>query len=132
LSIKKTSAKSLKPGSYVVIDGEPCRVTSIEKSKPGKHGSAKANITAIGFFDNRKRNVIMPADRMVDVPIIDKRSATVIAEMGERYTLMDTETYETYDIKKPQDPEISSKMDLNKEVEVWELMGERVITRVKS
>ncbi len=132
MSIKKTSAKSLKPGSYVVIDGEPCKVTSIEKSKPGKHGSAKANITAIGFFDNRKRNVIMPADRMVDVPIIDKRSATVIAEMGERYTLMDTETYETYDIKKPADPEIASKMELNKEVEVWELMGERVITRVKN
>ncbi|TFG12104.1 translation initiation factor IF-5A [Candidatus Thorarchaeota archaeon] len=132
MSIKKTSAKSLKPGSYFVIDGEPCKVTNIEKSKPGKHGSAKANITAIGFFDNRKRNVIMPADRMVDVPIIDKRSATVIAEMGERFTLMDTETYETYDIKKPTDPEIASKMELNKEVEVWELMGERVITRVKS
>lgn len=115
-----------------MIDGEPCKVTNIEKSKPGKHGSAKANITAIGFFDNRKRNVIMPADRMVDVPIIDKRSATVIAEMGERFTLMDTETYETYDIKKPTDPEIASKMELNKEVEVWELMGERVITRVKS
>jgi len=61
-----------------LIDGEPCRVISVEKSKPGKHGSAKANITAVGFFDNRKRNVIMPADRQVDVPLIDKRSATII------------------------------------------------------
>ncbi|MFW9844582.1 MAG: translation initiation factor IF-5A, partial [Candidatus Thorarchaeota archaeon] len=75
MSIKKSDAKSLKPGSYFLIEGEPCRVVSIEKSKPGKHGAAKANIVAIGFFDNRKRNVIMPADRMVDVPIIDKRSA---------------------------------------------------------
>ncbi|TFF95176.1 translation initiation factor IF-5A, partial [Candidatus Thorarchaeota archaeon] len=82
MSIKKSEAKSLKPGSYFLIEGEPCKVISIEKSKPGKHGSAKANITAVGFFDSRKRNVIMPADRMVDVPLIDKRSATIIADTG--------------------------------------------------
>ncbi|MHA1216500.1 MAG: translation initiation factor IF-5A, partial [Candidatus Thorarchaeota archaeon] len=77
MSIRKTEAKTLKPGSYFIIDGEPCRVVSIEKSKPGKHGAAKANIVAIGFFDGRKRNAIMPADRMVDVPVIDKKSATI-------------------------------------------------------
>lgn len=131
MSIKKSEAKSLKPGSYFLIDGEPCRVLSVEKSKPGKHGSAKANITAVGFFDNRKRNVIMPADRMVDVPLIDKRSATVIAEVGENYSLMDTETYETYEIPKPADEDIASKIELNVEVEVWDVMGRRVITRVK-
>ncbi|MFW9959597.1 MAG: translation initiation factor IF-5A, partial [Candidatus Thorarchaeota archaeon] len=70
MSIKKAEAKSLKPGSYMLIDDEPCRVVSMDKSKPGKHGAAKANIIAVGFFDNRKRNVIMPADRMVDVPVI--------------------------------------------------------------
>ncbi len=131
MSIKKSEAKGLKPGSYFLIDGEPCRVLSVEKSKPGKHGAAKANITAVGFFDNRKRNVIMPADRMVDVPLIDKRSATVIAEVGENYSLMDTETYETYEIPKPADEEIASKIELNVEVEVWDVMGRRVITRVK-
>jgi translation initiation factor 5A len=132
VSIKKSEAKGLKPGSYFLIDGEPCRVLSVEKSKPGKHGAAKANITAVGFFDNRKRNVIMPADRMVDVPLIDKRSATIIADTGEGYSLMDTETYETYDIPKPADPEIASKIELNVEVEVWDVMGRRVITRVKT
>lgn len=132
MSIKKTDAKSLKPGSYFLIEGEPCRVVSIEKSKPGKHGAAKANIVAIGFFDNRKRNVIMPADRMVDVPIIDKRSATVITDMGENYSLMDTETFETYEVVKPTDEEIASKIELNVEVEIWDVMGKKVITRVKT
>lgn len=131
MSIKKSEAKSLKPGTYFLIEGEPCKVISIEKSKPGKHGSAKANITAVGFFDNRKRNVIMPADRMVDVPLIDKRSATVIADTGDNYSLMDTETYETYEIPKPTDEEIASKIELNVEVEIWDVMGRRVITRVK-
>lgn len=132
MSIKKSEAKSLKPGSYFLIDGEPCRVVSIEKSKPGKHGAAKANIVAIGFFDNRKRNVIMPADRMVDVPLIDKRSATVITDMGESYSLMDSETFETYEVPKPTDEEIASKIDLNVAVEVWDVMGQKIIYRVKT
>jgi translation initiation factor 5A len=132
VSIKKSEAKTLKPGSYFLIEGEPCRVVSIEKSKPGKHGAAKANIVAIGFFDNRKRNVIMPADRMVDVPLIDKRSATVITDMGETYSLMDSETFETYEVPKPTDEEIASKIELNVAVEVWDVMGQKVITRVKT
>jgi len=132
MSIKKSEAKSLKPGSYFLIEGEPCRVISIEKSKPGKHGAAKANIVAIGFFDNRKRNVIMPADRMVDVPLIDKTSATVIADMGETYSLMDSETFETYEVPKPTDEEIASKIELNVAVEVWNVMDQKVITRVKT
>ncbi|MFW9832849.1 MAG: translation initiation factor IF-5A [Candidatus Thorarchaeota archaeon] len=132
MSIKKSEAKSLKPGAYFLIEGEPCKVVSIEKSKPGKHGAAKANITAIGFFDNRKRNVIMPADRMVDIPLIDKTSATVIADMGETYSLMDSETYETYEVPKPTDEEIASKIELNVAVEVWNVMGRKIITRVKT
>jgi len=132
VSIKKSEAKSLKPGAYFLIDGEPCRVISIEKSKPGKHGSAKANIVAVGFFDNRKRNVIMPADRMVDVPLIDKTSATVIADMGETYSLMDSETYETYEVAKPTDEEIAAKIELNVAVEVWNVMDIRIIVRVKT
>jgi len=132
VSIKKSEAKSLKPGGYFLIEGEPCRVISIEKSKPGKHGSAKANIVAVGFFDNRKRNVIMPADRMVDVPLIDKTSATVIADMGESYSVMDSDTYETYEVPKPADEEIAEKIELNVAVEVWNVMDIKRIVRVKT
>ncbi|TXT57689.1 MAG: Translation initiation factor 5A [Candidatus Thorarchaeota archaeon] len=131
LSIRKTDAKSLKPGSYFIIDEEPCKVVSVEKSKPGKHGSAKANIMAIGFFDGRKRNVIMPVDRMVDVPVIDKRSATVIADLGDNLQLMDSDTYETYEVPRPKDEEMAAKIELNVGVEVWDLMGRKIITRVK-
>jgi translation initiation factor 5A len=132
VSIKKAEAKSLKPGTYFLIEGEPCRVVSLEKSKPGKHGAAKANIVAVGFFDNRKRNVIMPADRMVDVPLIDKTSATVIADLGETLSLMDSETFETYEVPKPTDEEVASKIELNVAVEVWNVMDTRIIVRVKT
>ena len=131
MSIRKSEAKTLKAGSYFLIEGEPCRVISIEKSKPGKHGAAKTNIVAVGFFDNRKRNVIMPADRMVDVPVIDKRSGTIISDMGEILQVMDSETYNTYEVERPEDPDMSAKIQNNAEVEYWEIMGKRVITRVK-
>ncbi len=104
---------------------------SIEISKPGKHGPPKANIVARGLFDGRKRNVIMPADRMVDVPVIDKRTASVVADMGATLSLMDSETYETFEIARPTDEEIASKIEMNVQVEYWSVMGTLIITRVK-
>ncbi len=130
-NIRRAEAKTLKPGSYLIIDGEPCKVVSLEKSKPGKHGAAKANIVAVGFFDGRKRNTVMPADRMVEVPVIAKRSATIVADLGDHLQLMDTESYETYEVTRPVDEEVASNIQLNAEVEVWELMGRRIIVRVK-
>ncbi len=131
MSIKKAVVKSLKPGSYFMLEDEPCRIVSIEKSKPGKHGAAKANITAVGFFTGRKRNAIMPADRMVDVPVIDKRSATIIADLGDNLSIMDSESYETFEVERPTDQELASKTVVNAEIEYWDVMGKKVITRVK-
>lgn len=33
----------------------PCTINSISKSKPGKHGSAKARVEVVGVFDGQKR-----------------------------------------------------------------------------
>jgi len=63
MSTKYVEAGELKEGSYVVIDGEPCRVVEIEKSKTGKHGSAKARIVAVGVFDGGKRTLSLPVDK---------------------------------------------------------------------
>ncbi|MGB9674667.1 MAG: translation initiation factor IF-5A, partial [Nanopusillaceae archaeon] len=41
---KPTPVSSLKVGHNIIIDGEPCKIVEFEKSKPGKHGSAKARI----------------------------------------------------------------------------------------
>ncbi|HDQ06034.1 MAG TPA: translation initiation factor IF-5A, partial [Candidatus Bathyarchaeota archaeon] len=39
---KPMDVGALRVGSYIIIDGEPCKIVSYSKSKPGKHGSAKA------------------------------------------------------------------------------------------
>ncbi|MCR4369374.1 MAG: translation initiation factor IF-5A [archaeon] len=100
---KFVDAGQLKPGSYVLIDGEPCQVKGVEKSKPGKHGAAKVRVTAMGIFKDTKKNLMKPTDASVDVPIILKGSAQVVAVMGNTVQLMDLEDYQTYDIEKPKD-----------------------------
>ncbi len=94
---------TLKPGSYVLIEGEPCQVKGFEKSKPGKHGAAKARISAFGIFSDQKRNLMKGTDYEAEVPIIEKSSAQVVAVMGNMVQIMDTADYKTYDLDKPKD-----------------------------
>ena len=67
--------KDCKPGAYIMVDGEPCKVLNYAKSKPGKHGAAKVRIEVIGLFDEKKRQVMQPAAAQVDIPILDKKKA---------------------------------------------------------
>jgi len=122
---------SLKPGQYVIIDNEPCRIVEYEKSKPGKHGSAKARIVAIGVFDNTKRSMVSPVDAKVDVPIIEKRSGQVVALMGSIIQLMDLETYEVFETIFPVEDEVKSKLAQGVEIEYWRVLGRTKIIRAK-
>lgn len=128
---KPVEVGSLKPGQYVIIDNEPCRIVEYEKSKPGKHGSAKARIVAIGIFDNTKRSMVSPVDAKVDVPIIEKRSGQVVALMGSTIQLMDLETYEVFETIFPVEDEVKSKLAQGVEIEYWRVLGRTKIIRAK-
>ncbi|RLF17520.1 MAG: translation initiation factor IF-5A [Thermoprotei archaeon] len=129
--VRPVDVNSLKVGSYIVIDGEPCKIVELTTSKPGKHGSAKARIVAIGVFDNVKRSIVVPTSSKVNVPEIKKTTAQVIAVMPESIQLMDLSTYETYEVPPPDDESLRSKLAPGVEVEVWEIMGRRKIMRAK-
>ena len=86
-----------------MIDGFVCQIKVYEKSKPGKHGAAKARITASGVFDNQKRNLMAPVHSDAEVPVVDRGNAQVVAVMGGQVQLMDTATYETFNVPKPAD-----------------------------
>ena len=97
-----TEIKNLKKGSFVLIDGAPCVVDSLQVSKAGKHGSAKARIVVKGIFDGIKRNIVKPGGTRMDVPIIEKKTAQVLAFVGDNVQLMDLEDYSTFEVKKPE------------------------------
>jgi len=119
--------RTLKKGRYLIIDDEPCKIVNISTSKPGKHGEAKARIEAIGVFDGQKRSIVNPVTHKVHVPIIDKRSAQVVAIMGDNVQLMDMETYETFEM--PISDEYKGKLEPGKEIQYLQALGRKMITR---
>ena len=112
-----TDVKSLKPGRFVLVDGEPCTVTNIQISKPGKHGAAKARVETVGVFDKQKRVFIAPSGEKVGVPIIEKRAMQVISLTGDSVQLMDLEDYSTHELPIPDD--LKGKITEGGEVVVW-------------
>jgi len=128
---KPVELGSIKTGYYIVIEGEPCRVVAYDKSKPGKHGAAKARVVGIGLFDEVKRSIVSPVSANVEVPIIDKRSGQVISTTPASVQLMDMDTFEVFETGMPED-EIKGKLQPGVEVEYWRVMGRNKIVRVKS
>ena len=119
--------RELKEGRYVLIDEEPCRILSIQMSKPGKHGEAKARIDAVGIFDERKRSVVFPVTHKVQVPMIGKRSAQVLSLSGSEVQLMDLENYETFMLA--LEPDLQGQLTPGSEVQYLDAMGKRRIMR---
>ena len=74
---KPVDVGTVKIGQYIIVDGEPCKVVEFEKSKPGKHGAAKARIVAMSVTTGTKKNVISPVDARIDVPMIEKKTGQV-------------------------------------------------------
>jgi len=120
--------RTLKVNRYMIVDDEPCKIMSISTSKPGKHGEAKARIEAIGVFDGQKRSVVHPVKHKVHVPIIDKRNAQVLALMGDNVQLMDLDTYDTFEMRIPD--EFKGQLQPGSEISYLEALGRKKITRV--
>ncbi|MCO6041046.1 translation initiation factor IF-5A [Thermococcus alcaliphilus] len=129
----KVQVSKLKPGRYILIDDEPCKIANIAVSSPGKHGSAKARIEAVGIFDGKVRSIVKPTSAEVDVPIIDKRTGQIIALTPDTVQLMDMETYEIFDvpIATGVDDEIKDKLREGINVEYWETLGRIKIMKLK-
>jgi translation initiation factor 5A len=122
---------SLKVGSYIIIDSEPCRIVSYDHSKPGKHGSAKARVSAISVFDGSKHNMVAPVSANVDVPLIDKRSGQIISVSGNTLQIMDLETFEMFETSSMEE-DVRDKVSQGAEVEYWKVLDKVKIVRVKS
>ena len=90
----RVEIRTLKVGRYLAIDDDAYRILSISKSKPGKHGSAKARIELEDLFTGQKRSHVGSVSDTVHVPVIEKGSATVTHLQGEEVHAMDAKTFE--------------------------------------
>ena len=128
---KHAEAGDLRVGGYLLVDGEPCRIVGITKSKPGKHGSAKARIVSIGVFDNVKRSIVKPVNAGVEIPIIEKRTGQIFSVTPSGVQIMDLETYEYLDASFPEEEEMKTKLVSGTEIEYWRILNRIKIVRTK-
>jgi translation initiation factor 5A len=113
--------RELTEGRYVIIDDEPCIIKGISHSKPGKHGSAKARVDAIGIFDNQKRSIVSPVTSKVYVPTVERRTGQVLSISNTSVQLMDMGTYATVDVPITEDQR--SRLEEGKEIPYLSVMG---------
>lgn len=126
---KIASVGSLQKGSYVVIDGVACKVASTATSRPGKHGHAKVNLMAVGLLDGKKRNLVMPGHDNIEVPIVEKKTAQVLSVNGNMANIMDSTTFETFDLEIPE--ELANDCKEGVEILYWEILSDKVMKQVK-
>jgi len=127
--IKQTPAGSIKIGNYLILDGIACVVRDIQKAKTGKHGSTKCRIEAIGIINNQKKVHLCPAGDNVEVPIIEKKKAQVLSVQEDTATVMDNETYETFDLKISE--EMKGQVQEGRTVDYWIILDEKIIIQAR-
>ncbi|MEM0480660.1 MAG: translation initiation factor IF-5A [Candidatus Aenigmatarchaeota archaeon] len=129
MEVTRKPIKSLKEGDLVIIEGAPCKVESVSTSVSGKHGAAKTRVEGIGILDGKRRSIVMPADEEVEVPIILRKKAQVLAIVGNKAQLMDLETYETLELEIPE--EKFGKLKEGEETYYYEILGIKTLKELK-
>lgn len=125
---KVVDVSNIKEGSLIIFDEAACKVVSVDISKPGKHGHAKYRIVAVGVLDGKKRDVVMP-HQDVDVPIIGKKEAQVLSVSGDMANIMDSLSFETFDLKIPD--ELKGKVREGNTIIYWEILDDKVMKQIK-
>ncbi len=122
---------SVKEGNVIDIEGYSCKVISIEKSKPGKHGAAKARIVGVDVFSDKKCTLLATSGEEIKSPILQRSNAQVVADLGNTLQIMDLTSFETFEVPKPTDKDVLDKLDNGCEVEYVRLESQARIIRVK-
>ncbi len=124
-----TEIGKLKEGRFIIIDGEPCRIKYFRTSTPKKNERAEAKVDAIGIFDSQKRCIISPTSAKVEVPIIERGSAQVLAVVENNAQLMDLTTCEIFEL--PVSMALRGEVREDVAVEYIQALGLRKIERVR-
>jgi len=73
----RVEIRTLKVGRFCVVEEEAYKILSISKSKPGKHGSAKARLELQSIFTDKKISHVGTVTDTINVPMIEKGTAMV-------------------------------------------------------
>ena len=80
------------------------------------------------MLGDKKKIVAVPGDTKFDVPMIEKRKAQVLSVEGEKASVMDLENFETIEIAYAE--ELKEQIAPEKQVEYWDIEGQKCIMRI--
>lgn len=139
---KVVDVSKVKKGGHIIHEGEVYKVLDVAHSKAGKHGHGKYRMKAVSVLTDKKKSIVIASGNKVDVPIIDKRNAQVLTIEDQTETVagetikkktanvMDTESYETFNIKVPE--ELMKQAKEGSKVVYWDVMGVKIMKQVIS
>ena len=84
----RVEIRTLKVGRYCCVDEKAYKINSISKSKPGKHGSAKARLELVNIFTGQKISHVGSVTDTINVPLIEKGTAMVTHIEGQEVHAM--------------------------------------------
>ena len=126
--LKIIDATAIRPGTTILLDGEPFTARSNDISKTGKHGHAKCRIEAIGVFSGKKKVISVPGHERFDVPLVEKKKAQVLSVEQGSASVMDLESFETFELSYSE--ELKDQIAPEKQVEYWDIEGKKLIMKV--
>merc|ERR1712153_146736 len=114
---EKVESQRLKPGSLVMIKGNPCKVTDVSTAKPGKHGSAKVILKGKDILTDKVYDCTFHAGDMVDAPLVKRVEYTLLnVEEGGELSLLDGAGEMKEDVSLPEADHLS---DVKKNIKKW-------------
>ena len=117
--------RTLKVGRFCVVEDEAYKILSISKSKPGKHGSAKARLELINIFSDKKISHVGTVTDSINVPMIEKGTAMVTHIEGNEVHAMNMRDHSMMIL--PMEAELN--IEAGKEIMWLEALGRYKIIR---
>ena len=121
----RVEIRTLKVGRYCCVDDKAYKINSISKSKPGKHGSAKARLELIDIFTGQKISHVGSVTDSIHVPLIEKGTAMVTHIEGAEVHAMNMRDHSMMILPMEDEMEI----DAGKEIMWMEALGLYKINR---
>ena len=115
----RVEIRTLKVGRYCCVDDKAYKINSISKSKPGKHGSAKARLELIDIFTGQKISHVGSVTDSINVPLIEKGTAMVTHIEGAEVHAMNMRDHSMMILPMEDEMEI----DAGKEIMWMEALG---------
>jgi len=109
----------IRKGGYIMIKGNPCKVSDVSTSKTGKHGHAKCHFVAIDIFTGKKMEDLVPSSHTTAVPFVKKEEFQCIDADEDGFLTVITASGDTRsDLKLPSEmsPEPPGAQELSAKI----------------